>query len=132
MGKSLNLYERFEEIESKLGFKKRNINNQILYEGIFVTGDFIKTLYDYGSGFLFVTISWTIGEKEDMYVPFVTIGTVDDETWRAFGNVDMSLESVRQETESIVRGWICRYILPSEEELNEYLKKFNLKGNYDG
>lgn len=127
----LDLYTRLDEIESKLGFRKRIHNNQIFYEGVFVSGDFSQTLYDYGSGFLFATVSWTIGKENRMYVPFVAITTVDDETWRAFGNVDMPLELVKQETENIVRGWIWNIILPTEKELNEYLDKYGMKGKYD-
>lgn len=127
-----DLYERLDDIESKLGFIKKMNKNQIIYEAVLVSGEFIKTLYDYGAGFLFVTVSWTIGEKEGMYVPFISITTIDDESWDAHGNVDMSLEHVKKEVDKIVKNWIWRIVLPTEDELNEYLKQYGLIGKYNG
>ena len=125
------------EIAKLLGLVKKEHPQIARYEGVFTTGDFGDVLFDYGRGLLDVTVSSIVDTynketKEMRLLPLVAISTIDDGVWQAFTGESMSQKDANQLVDDIYSKWEWKYQLPSEQEMNEFLRQFKMWGENTG
>lgn len=125
------------EIEKLLGLVKKENATITKYEGTFTSGEFGEVLFDYNRGLLEVQISSTVESynketNEFRLLPLVAISTIDDGVWQAFTVESMSQADANQLVEDIYTKWEWKYQLPSEKEMNEFLRQFKMWGENTG
>lgn len=123
---------KFINILNQLGFEKVPHEKITMYVGVFSSGGMDKVLYDYNAGLLTVRLSTSLMNDNGDFNPFVSISTLDDGAWQAFCPHNMTLEESNRIVEEIRNNWEWKTKLPTEYELNEYLMKFGLMGEYTG
>ena len=125
------------ELSNLLELVKQEHSQIARYDGVFATGDFGDVLFDYGRGFLDVTVSSIVDTynketKEMRLQPLVAISTIDDGVWQAFTVESMSQKDANQLVDDIYSKWEWKYQLPSEQEMNEFLSQFKMWGENTG
>lgn len=120
------------KIHKMLGITQQGDCN---WSGVYTTGKF-DALGDYNVGLLEVRIS-LYPSGPDGYTTLFTIGTIDDGLWQAF---DVKNDYTREEAIERINKLATEFIaflggstkLPTEKDLNEFLMKHSLWGEYQG
>lgn len=118
---------KINEICDLLGLQIKSNNERICAEGVLSTGEFGKTLFDYGRGLLEVTIYYSNYLNPDLVI---SISTIDDGVWQAYAMEPLSKKQVDIIFKELKEQY--PYKLPSEEELNSFLKTYGVYGTYTG
>ena len=113
------------EIKDNLGLKKY-FDDQLYdgfgYRGVLATGNF-TCVGDYGVGLLTMTVK----NPNKLDHPTITITTIDDGVWQGYGNTFVNVNTLaKQFTHTF------GIMLPTEEELNIFLKPYGIYGQYTG
>lgn len=120
----------FKDITSKLGFKEytESFTGTVYYQGIFITGHF-EELYDYGTGLVMMRVKeYNLKDKIDTHK--ISISTVDDGVWSAYGNHLLGKDKLYRLQSEITQKW--GHVLPTAKELNNLLQNYGLFGIYTG
>jgi hypothetical protein len=114
--------------------------NPVDYKGkkqfIVATGDFDGN-FDYGWGLMVVYIGvYTdrVNKEKDIHCVSMPILNVDDGIWRAVSKNFDNREDAQSLADAVAKEFINTfgYRLPSENELNEFLRPFGMYGGYEG
>ena len=124
------------DIQKSLGLKEDTRHPEMKrYEGTFSTGEF-DGMYDYGAGILGVVIGLTYATMEEVKAKqglvFLNVYTIDDGGWQASTVKSVPQEEANKIVEQIVEAWEWETKLPTAKELNEFLQKFAMWGEYTG
>ena len=132
MSEELKIDKRIWKIQEMLGLEK--VSN-IRYTGVYSTGDFEGT-YDYGAGLLTVSITGYPTKNQDVWSLLFTISTIDDGCWQAYDITPTdNRDGVEKRIEELAKAFMefnPKTALPSEKELNDFLMKFDLRGEFTG
>ena len=115
------------DISDLLGLRKvatKDIISNNAYEGVFATGDF-NCIFDYNVGLLQVNIK----VPNNVNNIAITITTIDDGVWQGFAE-DFSKVDIDKLAFDITSNFGTK--LPTEEEFNKLLSKYNIFGMYTG
>lgn len=112
------------DIEKLMGLKKVETpyyTGGFFYEGTLATGDF-KGVFDYDRGLLSVRI----GQHIKFPLTKISISTIDDGVWQGSSNNVF----IGDEIDSLAKNFIEEFgiRLPSEEELNNFLREYGIYG----
>lgn len=109
------------EIDKELGLKLIDNN---YYQGVVLKGSF-DGLFDYNRGIYTLRIhKWKEGHQI-----ILSLSTIDDGVWSAEAD-DFKEENVKKLAEDFIETY--GYILPTENEFNQFLRKYGLYGMYTG
>jgi hypothetical protein len=120
------------DIRDSLGFIPMP-GKRIGYTGVFTTGNF-EAIFDYDAGLLKVGISITpcMERGSKNWHPIVSISTIDDGVWQAIHVLNFTMQECIDQIEKIHKEWLWKYKLPTEKELNFFLMRYGLFGEYTG
>lgn len=130
-------FDKYREVDSilnKLGFKKYPLRgNRYEYSSIFFSGNLSPFVYDYGKGFLFVNLSYSIitdgsDINEDKWNVYCYVHSYDDSEIRFFDPNLKTQKECEQTIEKIKDEWESEFsrTLPDANTLIEFLEKYNL------
>jgi len=112
------------EIAKELGFKE--IDSYGCISGVFCTGKF-DGLYDYNKGLLTVCINPYRIVKGKEFQGSLNISTIDDGVWTAMMKLPIDPSELSSELKNAFG-----HILPTESELNLFLRKYGMYGVCEG
>jgi hypothetical protein len=104
------------------------------HEIICATGDF-RGNFDYGRGLLVVRFSvYADWQNKDTYSVDMPIWNIDDGTWRAVSKNFDNREDAQKLCDKVFEDFKHKFgsKLPSEEDLNVFLRPFGMYGHSEG